>query len=107
MFDDGDDSRRHEAGRSHGATGPGHLRDLHRAPRVCDLHSSAGFGGQDVEALHALAHVDDDFDPVSLHIRQYYDDRDGPTHGDTPEVTDPTLVPEPVPVRPRAPEEPV
>ena len=77
MLDHGHHPGRHEAGRADGPTGPGHLGDFHRPRGVGDLDASSGSGGPDVEALHAVTHVDDDLDPVSLHERQWYDDRRG------------------------------
>ncbi len=57
----------HETGRTDGPAGPGHLGDFNRPARVGDLDAPSRASGPDVEALHAVTDVDDDFDPVSLH----------------------------------------
>ena len=58
---------RHEPRRAHRTTGAGDLGDLDRAPHVGDLDATPRPGGQDLEALDAVADVDDHLDPVPLH----------------------------------------
>jgi hypothetical protein len=67
MLDDGDDPRRHEAGRADGTTRAGHLGDLDRAAGAGDLDTPAGAARHDLEALDTVTHVHDDLDPITLH----------------------------------------
>src|ERR1019366_6059345 len=69
VLDQGDDPGGHEAPRAYRLPATGHLADLYHAAGGADFDLAAGAGGRDLVCLRRPAGVDDDLDPVTLHVR--------------------------------------
>ena len=69
MLHERDNPARHEPAGSHGRAATGHLGDLNHAACGRHLETAAILRSGNLEGLHALAGVDDDFDAIALHTR--------------------------------------
>jgi len=68
MLDEGDHPGGEEASGSDRGAGPGDFGDLGQVAGGGDLDPAAGLGRADLVRRDAVAGVDDDFHPVTLHI---------------------------------------